>query len=165
VAKPRTLRSKIKSATALRRIVAEARRKGKRAVFTNGCFDIIHKGHVTYLEQARKQGDLLIVAINDDESVRRIKGPERPINILADRMEVIAALESVDYVTWFEEDTPIEAIKKIRPMVLVKGADWKLENTVGAPEVMSWGGKVRFIRYVEGRSTTKIIERARQRRS
>jgi rfaE bifunctional protein nucleotidyltransferase chain/domain len=162
---PRKLLSKIKSPDALKRLLAVARKKkGRncpRVVFTNGCFDILHKGHVLYLQNARAQGDILVVAVNSDDSVTRLKGPERPINALADRLEVMAALECVDYVTWFEEDTPLKAILKIHPDILVKGGDWKADQIVGGKEVVDWGGKVRSLRYIEGRSTTQIIERAR----
>jgi rfaE bifunctional protein nucleotidyltransferase chain/domain len=152
------LASKVKSPASLKRILAKTK---KKAVFTNGCFDILHKGHVTYLEQARKQGDLLIVALNSDSSIKSIKGPNRPINCLEDRLEVLAALESVDYVTWFETDTPLDLITLLRPKILVKGGDWKANQIVGSTEVLSWGGKVRSLAYVEGRSTTQIIAKAR----
>ena len=151
--------SKIKSPVALRRILSK---KKSKAVFTNGCFDLLHPGHVTYLEGARKLGDLLIVALNSDESVKRIKGPERPINPLEDRLTVIAALESVDYVTWFGEDTPLEIIRQLRPKILVKGADWKEKPVVGSEDVLSWGGCVRLLKYVEGRSTTAIIAKMKK---
>ncbi len=154
----RTLLSKVKSPQSLKRKLANLR---KRTVFTNGCFDLLHKGHVTYLEKARAQGDLLIVALNSDDSVRRLKGSDRPINPLADRLEVIAALESVDFVTWFEEDTPLELIQLLKPKVLVKGGDWKVDQIVGAKEVLAWGGKVRSLTYIKGRSTTDIIAKAR----
>jgi rfaE bifunctional protein nucleotidyltransferase chain/domain len=134
-------------------------------VFTNGCFDLLHKGHVTYLERARRQGELLVVALNSDESVARLKGPERPLNRLADRLEVLAALESVDYVTWFEEDTPLELIRVLKPDVLVKGGDWPVERIVGASEVLARGGKVRSLPYIEGHSTTRLIEKARSERA
>jgi rfaE bifunctional protein nucleotidyltransferase chain/domain len=159
--KPRKLASKIKSVRALKRLLAKTR-KGKRVVFTNGTFDILHPGHVRYLESARAQGQLLVVALNTDESVRRYKGPERPINTLADRLEVMASLECVDFVTWFDEDTPLEAILSLQPDVLVKGGDWKLQDIVGGKEVAGWGGKVRSLRFVEGKSTTAIIQRSRQ---
>jgi rfaE bifunctional protein nucleotidyltransferase chain/domain len=157
--------AKIKSPTSLKKILNQAKERKKRVVFTNGCFDLIHKGHVTYLEKAKKQGDLLIVALNSDESVRRLKGPERPLNPLADRLEVMAALESVDYVTWFDQDTPLELILLLKPRVLVKGGDWKVDQIVGSSEVISWGGKVRSLKYIEGRSTTQLIEKARSRSS
>jgi rfaE bifunctional protein nucleotidyltransferase chain/domain len=137
-----------------------ARRKG--VVFTNGCFDLLHRGHVTYLRSARKLGQVLIVALNDDASTRRLKGPTRPINTLADRLEVMAALEMVDYVTWFEEDTPLETILKLRPHVLVKGGDYRTSEIVGAAEVESWGGSVRSLELVRGKSTTEILKRAKK---
>tara|TARA_R110002049_G_scaffold18510_3_gene70562 strand:+ start:2033 stop:2518 length:486 start_codon:yes stop_codon:yes gene_type:complete len=132
-------------------------------VFTNGCFDLLHRGHVTYLARARALGAALIVALNSDASVRRLgKGDDRPINPLADRMAVMAALESVDLVTWFDEDTPIERINEIRPEVLVKGGDWTPENIVGAPEVRSWGGSVHSIAFEHERSTTALLEKVRK---
>ena len=156
----RHFKSKIHSASMLANILSRSPRK--RAVFTNGCFDLIHKGHVSYLQRARDLGDLLIVALNSDASVRRLKGPSRPLNSLRDRLEVMAALESVDFVTWFTADTPLSVIKALRPKILVKGGDWKLNQIVGAAEVQSWGGHVYSLQFVRGRSTTKIIERARQ---
>jgi len=139
--------------------------RNKRVVFTNGCFDLLHCGHVTYLECARKQGDVLVVALNSDASVKRLKGPERPINTLADRLEVIAALESVDYVTWFEENDPVHLIRLLRPRVLVKGGDWRPENILGSAEVLSWGGKVKSLPFVEGKSTTLMIQKSRSKSS
>ncbi|MDR3608909.1 MAG: D-glycero-beta-D-manno-heptose 1-phosphate adenylyltransferase [Oligoflexia bacterium] len=153
--------AKIKSPDALARALAAARKEGKCAVFTNGCFDLIHKGHVTYLEKAKKLGDLLVVALDTDESVKSLKGKGRPINTLADRMEVIAALGSVDYVTWFENSDPAPLIRKLKPYFLVKGGDWKPESIRGAQDVLASGGKVKSLPYVEGRSTTKMLERAR----
>jgi D-beta-D-heptose 7-phosphate kinase/D-beta-D-heptose 1-phosphate adenosyltransferase len=162
-AAPRAFLKKVKSPSTLARALSEAHKKKKRVVFTNGCFDLLHKGHVTYLEKARKLGDILVVALDTDESVRSLKGEGRPINNLADRMEVIAALESVDYVTWFENSDPQPLIRKVHPMVLVKGGDWKPDQILGSRDVLSWGGKVKSLPYVEGRSTTKMIERARQK--
>ena len=149
--------SKIRSPKALKRQLSG---KSKKVVFTNGCFDILHKGHVQYLENAKALGDILVVAVNSDASVRKLKGPERPINPLGDRMEVIAGLASVDYVTWFEEDTPLLLIRFLKPRFLVKGGDWKAEQIVGGQDVLSWGGKVRSLKFVPGRSTTQIIARA-----
>jgi len=132
-------------------------------VFTNGVFDILHRGHVTYLAQARALGASLVVALNSDASVKRLgKGADRPINPLADRMAVIAALQSVDLVTWFEDDTPLALILACRPEVLVKGGDWKLEDIVGAAEVRSWGGTVHAIPFEHERSTTALLERIRR---
>jgi rfaE bifunctional protein nucleotidyltransferase chain/domain len=134
---------------------------GKKIVFTNGCFDILHRGHVTYLSEARKLGDLLVVGVNSDASVKRLKGPTRPINSEADRAFVLLGLKSVDAVEVFTEDTPLELIKLIRPHVLVKGGDWKIEQIVGGTEVLSWGGQVLSLNFVNGFSTTSIIERSR----
>ncbi len=131
-------------------------------VFTNGCFDILHRGHVTYLAQARAMGAALIVAANSDESVKRLgKGADRPVNPLADRMALLAALECVSLVTWFDEDTPLARILDCRPDVLVKGGDWPLEKIVGYREVTAWGGSVRSIPFVHERSTTALMEKIR----
>ena len=132
--------------------------KGKKIVFTNGCFDILHRGHVTYLNQARELGDLLIVGINSDESVKRVKGPERPVNMLEDRAYVLSALKSVDYVIPFEEDTPLNLINLIMPDILVKGGDYTIDRIIGAQEVLANGGKVEIIPFVPGKSTSAIID-------
>lgn len=132
-------------------------------VFTNGCFDILHRGHVTYLAQARALGASMLVAVNTDASVRRLgKGADRPINCLTDRMAVLAALECVSLVTWFDEDTPIERILESRPDVLVKGGDWSVANIVGGREVLGWGGRVHSIPFVHQRSTTALVEKIRR---
>ena len=132
-------------------------------VFTNGCFDILHRGHVTYLAQARAMGAALIVAANSDASVKRLgKGADRPVNPLADRMALLAALECVSLVTWFDEDTPLARILDCRPDVLVKGGDWPLEKIVGYGEVTAWGGSVRSIPFVHERSTTALMEKIRR---
>jgi rfaE bifunctional protein nucleotidyltransferase chain/domain len=132
-------------------------------VFTNGCFDILHRGHVTYLGQARELGAAMIVALNTDASVKRLgKGDDRPINVLADRLAVMAALQCVDLVTWFDEDTPIERILASRPQILVKGGDWPVDRIVGAPEVRSWGGTVVSIPFIHERSTTSLVEKIRR---
>jgi len=132
-------------------------------VFTNGCFDILHRGHVTYLAQARALGASLIVAVNDDASVRRLgKGDDRPVNPLEDRMAVLAALESVSLVTWFAEDTPLMRILECRPEILVKGGDWPLEKIVGAREVLGWGGEVHSIPFLHQRSTTALLQKIRR---
>jgi len=132
-------------------------------VFTNGCFDILHRGHVTYLAQARALGASLIVAANSDTSVRRLgKGDDRPVNGLADRMALLAALECVSLVTWFDEDTPIERIRDCRPEVLVKGGDWPVEKIVGFAEVTGWGGSVHSIPFLHERSTTTLLEKIRR---
>ncbi len=131
-------------------------------VFTNGVFDILHRGHATYLAQARALGASLVVALNTDASVKRLrKAPDRPINPLADRAALIAALEAVDLVTWFDEDTPLQLILALRPDVLVKGGDWPVEHIVGAPEVRAWGGQVYAIPFLHERSTTATLARIR----
>jgi rfaE bifunctional protein nucleotidyltransferase chain/domain len=131
-------------------------------VFTNGVFDILHRGHVTYLARARALGASMIVALNADDSVRRLgKGEDRPINPLADRLAVMAALGVVDLVTWFEEDTPLSLILAVRPDVLVKGGDWSPEAIVGAKEVSAWGGSVHSIPFEHERSTTDLVKRIR----
>jgi D-glycero-beta-D-manno-heptose 1-phosphate adenylyltransferase len=131
-------------------------------VFTNGCFDILHRGHVSYLAQARARGASLLVALNTDASVRRLgKAGNRPVNPLEDRLAVVAALESVDLVTWFDYDTPLELILLTRPDVLVKGGDWPAQSMVGATEVLSWGGQVHSIPFLFDRSTSAILARIR----
>jgi D-glycero-beta-D-manno-heptose 1-phosphate adenylyltransferase len=131
-------------------------------VFTNGVFDIVHRGHVTYLAEARALGAAMAVALNSDASVRRLgKGGDRPINALEDRLAVVAALESVSLVTWFDEDTPLDRILECRPDRLVKGGDWTPERIVGAAEVQGWGGTVHSIAFRHDRSTTRLLERIR----
>jgi D-glycero-beta-D-manno-heptose 1-phosphate adenylyltransferase len=131
-----------------------------RIVFTNGCFDILHRGHVEYLKKAKLLGDILIVGLNSDSSVRRIKGDKRPINNESDRAIVLKELKSVDEVIIFQEETPLDLIKKIKPDVLVKGGDWKLEDIVGYEFVINNGGKVFSIPYIKGYSTTDIINKS-----
>ena len=132
-------------------------------VFTNGCFDILHRGHVTYLAQARALGASLLVAANSDASVRRLgKGDDRPVNPLADRVALLASLECVTLVTWFDEDTPLQRILDCRPDVLVKGGDWPVEKIVGYREVSAWGGSVHSLPFVHHRSTTALMEKIRR---
>jgi len=147
----------------LQGLLAEARSRGERIVMTNGCFDILHAGHVSYLEEARALGDQLVVAVNDDASVARLKGPTRPITPLADRMAVLAGLAAVDWVVPFGEDTPAELIALLEPDVLVKGGDWQVEQIAGADSVLARGGEVRVLQFKMGRSTTSVIETIRQR--
>src|SRR5690606_18643620 len=144
---------------ALQARVDHWRSRGERIVFTNGCFDLLHAGHVTYLEAARKAGDRLVLGLNTDRSVKILKGPTRPIIHESDRARVLAALEAVDAVILFDEDTPLELIKTIRPDVIAKGSDYTEAQVVGATEVKSWGGKVALIPIVPGRSTTGILEK------
>ena len=143
--------------------LAEFRREGRRIVFTNGCFDILHAGHVRYLHAARGLGDVLVLGLNSDASVRRLKGEERPFNVLQDRAEVLAALECVDMVVPFEADTPELLIRDIQPDVLVKGADWRGKGVAGAEFVEQSGGEVLFIDLLPGRSTTGLADRIRSR--
>jgi rfaE bifunctional protein nucleotidyltransferase chain/domain len=151
--------TKILLSSALARKLAVARSRGERIVFTNGCFDILHYGHVKYLEQARKKGDVLVVAVNSDNSVRKLKGAGRPVNNQRCRAAVLAALESVNYVTIFNEETPLELIKRLKPDVLVKGGDWNKKDIVGSDVVERRGGQVFSIPFVKGFSTTKIIHK------
>lgn len=155
------MREKLKSLSELTAIAAEARAKGKIVVFTNGCFDLLHRGHVHTLRQAKATGDILIVAVNSDRSVRTIKTPQRPILPETDRIELIAAMEMVDYVILFDEPDPYNLIAAIQPQVLAKGGDWSSDNIIGADIVQAAGGRVAVIPYLKGFSTTEIIERIR----
>jgi rfaE bifunctional protein nucleotidyltransferase chain/domain len=149
--------------TNLRRLCNIWRMKGDRIVFTNGCFDILHRGHVEYLQEAAALGDRLVVAVNSDASVRRQgKGPDRPLNDESSRAKVLAALRLVDAVILFDEDTPLALIKAIVPDVLVKGGDWPVERIVGAEVVMAAGGEVRSLKLVDGFSTTALVDRIRR---
>ncbi len=150
---------KIQTRTALKQIAARLKKSGEVIVFTNGCFDILHAGHVTYLEKAKQLGDILVVGVNSDSSVKRLKGPDRPVNSERDRLKIISALGAVDYAVLFSEDTPLELICRVRPDILVKGADWKKDQIAGAEEVESWGGKVKQIPLVPGRSTTRVLKK------
>lgn len=153
------MHTKIKTDTELLPLLAILRSAGKKIVFTNGCFDIIHTGHTRYLAKARSFGDILVVAVNSDVSVRGLKGDKRPINSEADRMETLAALEAVDFVILFSEADPHRIISKIQPDVLVKGGDWPIEKIIGRDVVEARGGKVLNVGYIEGASTTGIIEK------
>ena len=139
-------------------ILKNRKNLGQKVVFTNGVFDLLHLGHVTYLQEARRQGDLLVVGLNSDASVRRIKGPLKPLLPLTERAEMLMALSCVDYVSFFEEDDPYNIVKILQPDILVKGGDWALDKIIGADLVQSWGGKVMNIPVVEGRSTTNLIQ-------
>jgi D-beta-D-heptose 7-phosphate kinase/D-beta-D-heptose 1-phosphate adenosyltransferase len=154
---------KVQEKEELRKVLEEVKAKGKRIVFTNGCFDLLHIGHLRYLEKAKALGDILVVGVNSDFSVQRLKGPERPILPLSERMEIVSGLECVDYVTSFDESTPLELISFLKPHVLVKGGDWTKETTVGKEVVEGLGGEVVILPFVEGNSTTNIIETILQR--
>jgi rfaE bifunctional protein nucleotidyltransferase chain/domain len=150
---------KLRDSDSMAKKIQTLKARDMRIVFTNGCFDIIHEGHVSYLRQAKNIGDVLIVGLNSDASVTRLKGPDRPINGQFSRAAVLAGLESVDYVCIFDEDTPYELIKKLLPQILVKGGDWEKEDIVGSDIVMSHGGEVHALSFKEGHSTTAIIQR------
>lgn len=141
--------------------IAEHRSGKQRVVFTNGCFDVLHVGHLRYLQAARALGEVLVVGINSDDSVRRLKGPERPIVPEDDRRELLLGLKPVDYVCTFSDDTPLALIQQVQPDILVKGGDWPIEKIVGSDFVQSYGGDVRSLAFYEGFSTTNIIERIR----
>jgi D-beta-D-heptose 7-phosphate kinase/D-beta-D-heptose 1-phosphate adenosyltransferase len=150
---------KILSREALKKEVEQLRRAGRKIVFTNGCFDILHVGHVRYLREARRAGDVLILALNSDASVRAIKGDRRPLVPEGERADVAASLESVDYVTLFDELTPLELIEYLQPDIIVKGGDWAEENVVGRDAIRKWGGSVMIIPETPGASTTNIVEK------
>lgn len=152
-----SIQSKIISYARLSALRSRFSRSKKKIVFTNGTFDILHRGHVSYLEKARAAGDILVVGVNSDSSVRSYKGPGRPVNPQNDRLFVLAALQCVDYVVLFSDPTPLKLIVKLSPDVLAKGADWKLKDIVGAKEVMARGGTVKRIQFVKGRSSTRVI--------
>lgn len=163
--RPGRARDKILSRAAAAAAAASARRRGERVVFTNGCFDILHLGHVRSLEEARALGDRLIVGLNSDASVRRLKGARRPLVPARERAEILAALACVDGVVIFGSDTPLALIRALRPAVLAKGGDWALDQIVGRAEVEGWGGRVARLREVPGVRTTHLLERARGRRT
>ncbi|MDX8410710.1 MAG: D-glycero-beta-D-manno-heptose 1-phosphate adenylyltransferase [Mariprofundaceae bacterium] len=144
-------------------VIAQTWKKcSEKIVFTNGCFDLLHRGHVHYLDAARRLGDVLVVGINDDDSVRRLKGPTRPLLLLQDRATLLAALKPVDMVVTFAQDTPLQLIRAIQPDVLVKGGDYDLDDIVGGEDVRGWGGIVTTIPFVEGYSTTGLLARLQQ---
>lgn len=144
----------------LTQALSHYKKLGKKVVFTNGCFDLLHVGHVRYLDQASSLGDVLIVGINSDESVKRLKGPTRPIQNENDRAEILASLKSVTHTVLFTEDTPYQLIAAVKPDILVKGGDWKLEQIIGSDIVLANGGEVKSLLFIDGKSTTKIIERS-----
>lgn len=157
-----TREDKIRSAQWLAQRARRLQRQGRRIVLTNGCFDVLHVGHVTLLRRAKALGDILIVALNSDRSVRSLKGPGRPIMPQRDRATLLAALASVDYVTMFDEPTPLALIRLIKPDILVKGADWKTTKIVGRTIIRQYGGRVVRVPLVNGYSTTRLIERILQ---
>lgn len=150
---------KIKSLRELVPVRRKLRREGQTVVFTNGCFDLLHGGHIRLFREAKRRGDVLVVALNTDASVRKLKGPSRPIFPLKERLEVLAAVADIDYLTWFSEDTPRTIIAALLPDVLVKGGDWTPDDVVGKAEVEGAGGRVVIVPYLKGRSSTSIIDR------
>lgn len=154
-------RKKVGSLAGVRRAVRSAQKAGRRVVFTNGCFDLLHPGHVRYLAAARATGDLLVVGVNSDRSVRGLKGPGRPVQGEEARAEVLAALASVDHVVIFDDPTPLALIESLLPDVLAKGADWAADQIVGADVVRAHGGRVVRVELVPGQSTTRLVQRSR----
>ena len=153
----------ILSKSTLTLIIEELKSLGKIIVFTNGCFDILHAGHCKYLHETRKLGDVLIVGLNSDDSVRRLKGSDRPINNCSDRALILSSLKDVDYVCVFEEDTPYELLSSLKPNILVKGGDYNEDHIIGADIVKSIGGKVVVIDLLEGRSTSNLISKIKEK--
>jgi rfaE bifunctional protein nucleotidyltransferase chain/domain len=142
----------------IEKLASELKKNGKKMVFTNGCFDIVHAGHIDYLEKAKELGDVLIVGVNSDSSVKRIKGDKRPIVDQKYRIRLLEGIQSIDHIVVFEQDTPLELIKKVKPDILVKGADWKDKGVVGEDLVKAYGGKVKLIELLPGISTSIMIE-------
>lgn len=159
----RLLEKKILNLRKIEKLIPYLKSRGKKVVFTNGCFDLLHYGHVKYLQDAKEKGDVLIVGINSDASVKRIKGKMRPLVGENDRLRLVASLESVDYALLFNEDTPLKIIKEIKPDVLVKGADWNRNDIVGRDFVTSYGGRVSTIKFIKGYSTTGLIRKIAKR--
>lgn len=159
----RLLENKIQGLEKLKKLVSYLKSRDKKIVFTNGCFDLLHYGHAKYLQDAAKKGDILIVGINSDDSVKRIKGTKRPVVNEKDRLRLVASLESVDYVVLFNEDTPLKIIKAIKPDVLIKGADWNKDNIVGRGFVLSYGGSVSTVKLVKGYSSSNLIKKIAKR--
>jgi len=156
------LSNKIKTLSCAAGAVIKLKQKNKKIVFTNGCFDILHAGHVSYLSKAKSLGDILVIGLNSDSSVRRIKGKPKPVVSQNDRAALLAALEAVDFVVIFKDPTPLRLIKAIKPDVLVKGGDWKKEDIVGSDFVESYGGKVKSLKYIKGLSTRSIIKKIKE---
>lgn len=153
---------KIVSGVRVKSLGRTLKRNKKKIVFTNGTFDLLHLGHVDYLQKAKKQGDVLVVGVNSDKSVKSYKDPSRPVNPEKDRLRLISALECVDYAVLFSDPTPLKLINNLHPDVLVKGADWKVSQIAGAKEVLSWGGSVKRIKLVKGKSTTSLIKKIKK---
>lgn len=154
------LKEKIIPAEKLKALFSASFREKHDIVFTNGCFDLLHRGHIYYLSKARELGDLLVIGLNSNKSVSRLKGPERPVNDQQSRAEVLGGLAFVDYIVIFSEDTPLNLISSLKPDILIKGGDYKAEDIVGYKEVLSWGGRVETIPLLEGYSTSSILDRS-----
>ena len=157
------MNSKLCSLRSLSQWARRIRRSGRRIVFTNGCFDILHAGHVDYLERAAQMGDYLVIGLNSDRSTRKLKGPGRPVNRERDRARVLSAFSCVDRIAIFNDLTPIKLIHAVRPHILVKGADWPLHSIAGYREVLNWGGAIKRIRLLKGRSTTGILRKVKSK--
>ena len=156
-------KQKIVNLKVLRKRITHLRKKGWKIAFTNGCFDLLHLGHVSYLEKAKKNNRILIVGLNSDQSIRKIKDPKRPILFQKERAVILASLACVDFVTIFNEETPLKLIEAVKPDILIKGADWKRKEAVGSDVVKGYGARVEYIRYIPGFSTTRIIEKIVQK--
>ncbi len=154
--------NKILERNALKDELEKLRKKGETVAFTNGCFDILHVGHVRYLREAKKTADVLVLALNSDSSVRSIKGEKKPLVPEKERAEILAALEFIDFVTIFPELTPLELINYLKPDILIKGGDWPEEKVVGREEIKKWGGRVKIIPEIKGKSTTNIVEKIKK---
>lgn len=163
MAEKKEMRDKIKDRTNLLKTIQALKAQGKKIVFTNGCFDLLHVGHVRYLQEAKKEGDVLVVGLNSDRSVRELKGEDRPLISQAERAEVLAALEMVDFIVIFDEITPLKLINAVEPDVLVKGGDWKREDIVGSEEVESRGGKIVVVPEIPGKSSRNLIDQIAQK--
>ena len=157
------MKNKLKTWEEIARIIKELKNQKKKIIFTNGCFDILHSGHVKYLAEARELGDVLILGLNSDSSVKRLKGNDRPINNEQERAVVLSALCSVSYIVIFEDDTPYKLINHIKPNILVKGGDWKLVEIVGADIVNSYNGEVKSLSFIDGKSSTDIINKLKEK--
>jgi len=157
------MKSKLKTWEEITSIIKELKSQNKKIVFTNGCFDILHSGHVQYLEEAKELGDILILGLNSDSSVKRLKGNDRPINNEIERATVLSALCTISHIVIFKEDTPYKLINHIKPDILVKGGDWKPEDIVGSDIVSSYNGEVKSLSFVDGKSTTDIINKLKEK--
>lgn len=157
------MKNKLKTWEEIAAIIKDLKSQNKKIVFTNGCFDILHSGHVQYLAEAKELGDILILGLNSDSSVKRLKGKDRPINNEKERAVVLSALYTISYIVIFEDDTPYKLIKHIKPDILVKGGDWKPEDIVGSDIVNSYNGEVKSLSFIEGKSTTDIINKLKEK--